>query len=56
MNVVGLIKICSKETHREVHIGKHLSIVFPVQNVLKQGDALPLLVFNCALEYSIGKL
>jgi hypothetical protein len=32
-----------------------LSDSFPVQNGLKQGDALSPLLFNFALEYAIGK-
>jgi hypothetical protein len=37
-------------------IGKHLSDSFPIQNGLKQGDALSLLFFNFALEYTIRKV
>jgi hypothetical protein len=33
-----------------------LSDSFPVQNGLKQGDALSLLLFNFALEYAIRKV
>jgi hypothetical protein len=40
----------------KVRIGKHLSDSFPVQNGLKQGDALSPLLFNFALEYSIRKV
>jgi hypothetical protein len=38
------------------HIGKHLSDSFPIQNGLKQGDALSPLLFNVALEYPIRKV
>jgi hypothetical protein len=38
------------------HIGKHLSDSFPIQNALKQGDALSPLHFNFALEYAIRKV
>jgi hypothetical protein len=38
-----------------VCIAKHLSETFPIQNGLKQGDAL-LLLFNFALEYGIRKV
>jgi hypothetical protein len=42
--LVRLIKICLNETCSKVHIGKLLSDKFPIQNGLKQGDALsPLL-------------
>jgi hypothetical protein len=30
--------------------------MFPIQNGLKEGDALPLLCFSFALEYVIGKV
>jgi hypothetical protein len=33
-----------------------LSDTFPIQNGLKQGDALSLLLFNFALEYAIRKV
>jgi hypothetical protein len=56
MQLVGLIKMCLSETCSEVHIGKHLSDTFPIQNGLKQGDALLLLLFNFALEYTIRKV
>jgi hypothetical protein len=38
--LVRLIKMCLNETYRKVHIGKLLSHKFPIQNGLKQGDAL----------------
>jgi retron-type reverse transcriptase len=44
------------ETYSKVRIGKHLSDSFPVQNGLKQGDALSPLLFNFALEYAIRKV
>jgi hypothetical protein len=43
---VGLIKSCVSEV---------LSDAFPIQNGLKQGDALTPLLFNFALEYAIRK-
>jgi hypothetical protein len=33
-----------------------LSDNFPIQNGLKQGDALSPLLFNCVLEYAIRKV
>jgi hypothetical protein len=39
-----------------VSICKHLSDSFPIQNSLKQGDALSPLLFNFALEYAIRKV
>jgi hypothetical protein len=37
-------------------MGKHLSDSFPIQNGLKQGDALSPQLFNFALEYAIRKV
>jgi hypothetical protein len=48
INLVRLIKMCLKETYSKVRIGKHLSDSFPIQNGLKQGDALSPLLFNFA--------
>jgi hypothetical protein len=42
--------------YSEVRIDKHLSDSFPIQNGLKQGDALSPLLFNFALEYAIRKV
>jgi len=42
--------MCLNEICIKVHTGKHLSDAFPIQNGLKQGDALSLLLFNFALE------
>jgi hypothetical protein len=47
--------MCLNETYSKVRIGKHLSDSFPIQNGLKQGDALSPLLFNFALEYAIRK-
>jgi hypothetical protein len=38
------------------HISKHLSDSFPIQNSLKQGEALSSLLFNFALGYAIKKV
>jgi hypothetical protein len=43
------------ETCSKIRIGKHLSDSFPIQNGLKQGDALSPLLYNFALEYAIRK-
>jgi hypothetical protein len=56
MKLVRQIKMCLNETYSKVHIGKHFSDSFPVQNGLKQGDALAPLLFNFALEYVIKKV
>jgi retron-type reverse transcriptase len=48
--------MCLNETYSKVRIGKILSDKFPIQNGLKQGDALSPLLFNFALEYAIRKV
>jgi hypothetical protein len=40
MKLIRLIKICLNKTYSKVRIGKYLSDMFPIQNGLKQGDAL----------------
>jgi hypothetical protein len=35
----------------KVHVGKHLPDNYPIQNGLKQGDALSSLFFKYALEH-----
>jgi hypothetical protein len=54
--LVRLIKLCLNETYSKVRIGKLLSDKFPIQNGLKQGDALSPLLYNFALEYDIRKV
>jgi hypothetical protein len=44
------------EIYSKVCIGKHLSESFPIQNGLKQGDALSPLLFKFTLEYAIRKV
>jgi multidrug transporter EmrE-like cation transporter len=56
MKLVRLIRMCLNETYSKVCIGKHLTDGFPIQNGLKQGDALLPLLFNFALEYAIRKV
>jgi hypothetical protein len=48
--------MCLNETYSKVCIGKHLPDSLPIQNGLKQGEALPPLTFNFALEYDIRKV
>ena len=44
MKLVRLIRMCLNETFSRVRVGKRLSDMFPIKNLLKQGDALlPLL-------------
>jgi hypothetical protein len=54
--LVRLIKVCLNETYSKVRVSKHLSDKFPIQNGLKQGEALSPLLLNFALEqwYSTG--
>jgi hypothetical protein len=54
--LVGKIKMCLNETYNTMHIGKSLSDRFPVQDGLKQGDALSPLLLNFALCYTIGRV
>jgi hypothetical protein len=54
--LVWLIKKCLNETCNKVHVGRHLSVTFSIQNDLKQGDAVSPLLFNFALEYAIRKV
>jgi hypothetical protein len=55
-NLVRLIKMCLNETHSKAGIGKYLSDNFPIQNGLKQRNALSPLLFSFALEYDIRKV
>jgi hypothetical protein len=48
--------MCLNETYSKVRIGKLLSDKFPIQNGLKQGDALSPLFFSFALEYAVRKV
>ena len=53
MKLVRLITMCLDETYSRVQVGKRLSDMFRIKNVLKQGDALTPLLFNFALAYAI---
>jgi hypothetical protein len=48
--------MCLNEAYSKIRIGKHLSDKFPIQNGLKQGDALSPLLFNFASEYAVRKV
>jgi hypothetical protein len=54
--LLRLIKMCLNKTYSKVCVGKLLYDIFPIQNGLKQGDALLPLLFNFALEYAIRKV
>ena len=56
MKLVMLIKMCLTETYSRVWVGKNLSDMFHNRNGLKQGDALSLLLFNFALQYTIRRV
>jgi hypothetical protein len=56
MKLVRLIQMCLNEMYSKVCTGTHLSDNVPIQNGLKQGDALLLLLFNFALDYAIRKV
>jgi hypothetical protein len=51
-----VIKMCLNEICSKVLKGKHLCDGFPIQNRIKQEDALSLLIFNFSLEYSVRKV
>jgi hypothetical protein len=48
--------MCLNEMCSKVRIDIYLSDNFPIQSVLKQGDALSPLPFNFALEYAVRKV
>jgi hypothetical protein len=56
MKLIRLIKLCLNETYSKVYIGKYLSVMFPLQNGLKQGHSSSPLLFNSGLEYAIRKI
>jgi hypothetical protein len=53
MELVRIIKMYLNENYNKVRTHKYLSDIFPIQNGLKQGDALSPLLFNFALEYAM---
>ena len=53
MKKVRLLKMCLNGIFSGVRVGTHLSGTFPVENGLKQGDALKQLLFNLALACAI---
>ena len=48
--------MCLNEMYSRVRVGKHLSDMFPIRNVLKHGDALSPMLFNFALDYAIRRV
>jgi hypothetical protein len=55
-NLVRLIKMCLNETYSKIRVGKLFSDTFPIQNGLKQRNALSPLLFSFALEYAVRKV
>jgi hypothetical protein len=55
-NLLSLIKMCLNKTYSKIRVGKLLSDTFPIQNGLKQRDALSPLLLNFSLEYAIRKV
>jgi Reverse transcriptase (RNA-dependent DNA polymerase). len=55
-HLVRLIKTCLDDAPSKVRIGNYLSSSFPIENDLKQGDALLPLLLNFALECAIRKV
>jgi hypothetical protein len=47
--------MCLNEPYIKVHIGKHLSDTFPIQNGIKKRCFL-IIGFNYALEYAMRKV
>jgi hypothetical protein len=52
----GPIPMCLNETYSTVLIVKYQTDKFPIQNDLKQGDALSPWLFNFAVEYAIRRV
>ena len=48
--------MCLNETYNRIRVGKNLSVMFPIRNVLKQGDAISPLLFNFSLGYAIRRV
>jgi hypothetical protein len=53
LNIIGFWTVCLNETYSKVRTGKNLSDNFPIQNGLKQEDALSPLLSKFALEHAI---
>ena len=53
MKLVRLTNMCLNETPSRVRVRKNLSDMFPIRNVLKQGEVLSSLLFNFALKCAL---
>jgi hypothetical protein len=56
IKLARLIEMFLNETYNNVWVGNHLSDMFPIRNVLKQGDALSPMISNFPLEYTIRRV
>jgi hypothetical protein len=56
MKLVRLVKVYLNETYSRVRVGKHLSDIFSVKNVLKKEDALSPLIVSFVLEHAIRRI
>jgi hypothetical protein len=54
IKLVRLIKLCLNEMYSRVCVGKNLSGMLPIENVLKQGDAISPLFLNISLDTPLG--
>lgn len=48
-------KVCLNKNYSKVQRGEYLADVFPIKNVLEQGDVFSPLFLNCTLDYGIRK-
>ena len=56
IKLARLVKMYLNETFSRVRVGKHLSDMFPIKNVFKNGDALSPLLFNFVFEHAIRRV
>jgi hypothetical protein len=54
--LVRKIKMCLNETYSRVRVDKYLSDRFPINNGLRQGEALSPLLFSFVLEYDVKRV
>ena len=56
IELVKLIKFCLNQAYNRVRLGQHSSDMCPINNGLKQGDALSPFIFNFVLDYAIRRV
>jgi hypothetical protein len=56
MKLVRVSKKCLKEKYGKVHMGNHLSDVFPSQNGLNKETLYPHCSYNFVFEYAISNV